>query len=176
MVKTTGLVRRIDELGRIVIPKDIRKALRLKDGESVEIFLENDNILLKKYSPLENLNVFYENYVSSLHSSLGKNVFIIDRDKIVASSGDLKKKYLNVNISSKMDEIVQNRDILIKNEKDKIFLGDNLVEEGYYVVAPIIVNGDAIGAVIILSLDKVLEEIDIKTITIAATFLGKYIE
>ena len=93
-MKTTGVVRRIDDLGRIVIPKEIRKTLRIKDGESVEIFLDSDNIVLKKYSPLEGLPDFYKDYVDSIYSEIGGNVFIVDRDVILAVSGDLKKKYL----------------------------------------------------------------------------------
>ena len=99
-MKTTGVVRRIDDLGSIVIPKEIRKTLRIKDGESVEIFLNSDNIVLKKYSPLEGLPDFYKDYVDSIYSEIGNNIVIVDRDKIVAVSGELKKKYFNKSISS----------------------------------------------------------------------------
>ena len=73
-MKTTGVVRRIDDLGRTVIPQEIRKTLRIKDGESVEIFLNSDNIVLKKYSPLEGLPDFYKDYVDSVYSEIGNNI------------------------------------------------------------------------------------------------------
>ncbi len=175
-MKTTGVVRRIDDLGRIVIPKEIRKTLRIKDGESVEIFLNSDNIVLKKYSPLQGLPSFYKDYVESIYSEIGNNIIIVDRDKIVAVSGDLKKKYLNKNISSELDEIIQNRTIVSSKTKNKVSIINEKAEDASYVIAPIITNGDAVGAVIILSFEEVIDEFIIKTGTIAAKFLGKYIE
>ena len=175
-MKTTGVVRRVDELGRIVIPKEIRKTLRLKDGESVEIFLDNNDIILKKHSPLEDLGNFYQNYVSSIQNVIGKNIFIVDRDKIVAVAGDLKKKYFEQKISSNIDQMIRASTTVIKNEEEIIYLTEELNEQAYFVLAPIIINGDAIGAVILLSIDKKIDEFEIKTITIAAKFLGKYIE
>ena len=99
-MKTTGVIRRIDDLGRIVIPKEIRKTLRIKDGESLEIYLDSDNIVLKKFSRLEGLSNFYKNYVDSVQSSIGENIMITDNEKIVAVAGTLKKKYLDHDISN----------------------------------------------------------------------------
>lgn len=175
-MKTTGVVRRIDDLGRIVIPKEIRKTLRIKDGESVEIFLDSDNIVLKKYSPLEGLPDFYKDYVDSIYSEIGGNVFIVDRDVILAVSGDLKKKYLDRRISSSLDEIIQNRVVVSSLDFTEISLSSSLEETASYVIAPIISNGDAIGAVIILSTSSKIDEFIVKTGAIAAKFLGKYIE
>lgn len=175
-MKNTGVVRRIDDLGRIVIPKEIRKTLRIKDGESLEIFLSSDNIVLKKYSPLEGLQNFYKMYAESIFSEIGNNVIVVDRDKIVAVSGDFKKKYLDKPISSTIDLIIQNRVVVFSKEKVKfeIIAGDNI--EVSYVIAPIITNGDAVGAVIIMSNSEKVDDFVIKTGTIAAKFLGKYIE
>ncbi len=175
-MKTTGVVRRIDDLGRIVIPKEIRKSLRIKDGESLEIFLDNNNIILKKYYPLNNLSDFYKNYVDSIYSSIKENIFIVDRDTIIAIAGDLKKKYLGKNISSSIDNIVQKRINITEKEMKNINLSEDLIEKCSYTISPIIANGDAIGAVMMLSLDRNLDDFDEKTISIAAKFLGKYIE
>lgn len=175
-MKSTGVVRRIDDLGRIVIPKEIRKTLRIKDGESVEIFLNSDNIVLKKYSPLEGLPDFYKDYVDSIYSEIGNNIFIVDRDKIVAASGDLKKKYLNKGISSELDGIIQNRTTSFSKDVTGISLSNEGFLDASYVIAPILSNGDAVGAVIILSVDSQIDEFIIKTGVIAAKFLGKYIE
>ena len=89
-MKATGVVRRIDDLGRIVIPKEIRKTLRIKDGEYLQFFLESDNIVLQKYSPMVGLPAFYKDYVYSVQSEIGGNVMVADREKIVA----IKLQYL----------------------------------------------------------------------------------
>ena len=174
-MKNTGVVRRIDDLGRIVIPKEIRKTLRIKDGESLEIFLNSDNIVLKKYSPLEGIQNFYKTYADSISSELGTNVLIVDRDKIVAASGDFKRKYLNKNISTTIDLMIQNRVVASYKSKVKIDIISEYFVDASYVVAPIITNGDAVGAVIIMSSDNI-DDFIIKTGVIAAKFLGKYIE
>ncbi len=175
-MKNTGVVRRIDDLGRIVIPKEIRKTLRIKDGESLEIFLNSDNIVLKKYSPLEGLQSFYKMYAESIYSEIGYNILVVDRDRIVAVSGDFKKKYLDKPISPTIDLIIQNRIVVYSKEivKISIVLGDSL--DASYVIAPIITNGDAVGAVIIMSSEDKVDDFVIKTGTIASKFLGKYIE
>ena len=175
-MKATGVVRRIDDLGRIVIPKEIRKTLRIKDGESVEIFLDDNNIVLKKYSPIEVLPDFYKEYVNAIYSEIGGNIFIVDRDKVVALAGELKKKYINKSISSSLDTIIQKRVVKFSYEKEKINLVFNTNENASYVIAPIITNGDAVGAVIILFLDDNIDDFIVKTGSIAAKFLGKYIE
>ena len=175
-MKATGVVRRIDDLGRIVIPIEIRKTLRIKDGESLEIFLDSENIVLKKFSSLESLSDFYKNYVDSIQSSIGENIFITDTEKIVAAAGDLKRVYLNENISTFIENIIKNRlEFIEKNIKNvEIVLG--VLEDCCLVVEPIIANGDAIGAVIILSKEEKLDPFCEKTAKIAAKFLGKCIE
>lgn len=175
-MKTIGVVRRIDDLGRIVIPKEIRKSLRIKDGESLEICLDSENIILKKYSELNNLGDFYKNYVDSINSYIKENIIIVDRNSIVAIAGDLKKKYVNKNISPEIDDIIQKRNIVVEKEYKDITLVINNTVKASYIIAPIIVNGDAIGAVIMLSTTRNLDDFDVKTISIASKFLGKYIE
>ena len=175
-MKTTGVIRRIDDLGRIVIPKEIRKTLRIKDGESVEIFLNSDNIVLKKYSPLSGLPDFYKDYVDSIYSEIGNSVIIVDRDKIVAVSSDLKKNYFDKIISSELDEMIQKRVVISSKAMVNISIIDGIVENVSYVIAPIISNGDVIGAVIILSFEGEIDSFSMKTGVIAAKFLGKYIE
>lgn len=175
-MKNTGVVRRIDDLGRIVIPKEIRKNLRIKDGESLEIFLNSDNIVLKKYSPMDGLPTFYRDYVDSMHSEIGNNILIVDRDRVVAASGDLKKKYQDEVISPFLEEVIQNRVVVSSKDLEKVaFIGDKEIEASY-VIAPIVSNGDAIGAVIILSTEDRIDDFIIKTGVIASKFLGKYVE
>lgn len=175
-MKNTGVVRRIDDLGRIVIPKEIRKTLRIKDGESLEFFLNSDNIVLKKYSPLEGLQNFYKIYAESIYSEIGYNIMVVDRDRIVAVSGDFKKKYLDKTISSTIDLIIQNRIVVYSKDKVKISIVPGESFEASYVIAPIITNGDAVGAVIIMSSKEKVDDFVIKTGVIASKILGKYIE
>ena len=175
-MKATGVVRRIDDLGRVVIPKEIRKTMRIKDGESLEFFLDSDNIVLKRYSPFENVESFYKSYVDSINSALENDVLIVDRDKIVAFAGALKKEYLGKTISNSIDKIIQDRTTLVKKENSDLELVTDKIIKASYVISPIIVRGDAIGAVVILSSKGRIDEFDEKTAIIAAKFLGKYIE
>ena len=175
-MKATGVVRRIDDLGRIVIPKEIRKTLRIKDGEYLQFFLESENIVLQKYSPMVGLPDFYKDYVNSIYSEIGGNVLITDREKIVAISGSLKKNYQGKRISSYLDNIIQNRIISYSLEKTNIDLINETLNNVSYVIAPIISDGDAIGSVIILSIEEEINDFIVKTGSIAAKFLGKYIE
>ena len=100
-MKTTGVVRRIDDLGRIVIPKEMRRTLRIRDGESLEIFVDEDFVALKKYSPLNDMASLAKTLADSIYSSINKNIIVTDRDKIIACSGSnsLKKKFLDKSIS-----------------------------------------------------------------------------
>ena len=104
---TTGIVRRIDELGRIVIPKEIRKNLRIKNGDNIEILVEGDSITLRKYSQIENALDMTNVYADSFYQVLKYNVIITDTDKIVAVAGNLKKKYLNAKISETSERMME---------------------------------------------------------------------
>lgn len=175
-MKATGVVRRIDDLGRIVIPKEIRKTLRITDGESVEIFLDNDNIILKKYYPLERIPSFYKKYADSIYSEIDCDIMIVDRDRIVVVSGDFKKKYLNCKISNVLEEIIKSKKNFVSKDINSICLSGNVSEKCSYIIAPIVSNCDAIGAVIIFSCIKKIDDFIIKIGSIAAKFFGKYVE
>lgn len=175
-MKTTGVVRRIDDLGRIVIPKEIRKTLRIKDGESLEIFLDSDHIVLKKYSYLENVADFYKNYVEAISSSIKESIMIVDRDKIVAASGEFKKKYFDKVISSYLENLIESRVSVTEKDFMELQITNDSTELVSYSISPIIASGDAIGAVIMLSKVHKMNDFNEKTVEIAAKFLGKYIE
>lgn len=175
-MKNTGVVRRIDDLGRIVIPKEIRRSLRIKDGESLEIFLDSDNIILKKYSSFDNLTEFYKKYVDSVNSIIKKNIIITDRDAVVAAAGEIKKEYYGKNISKFLENVIQNRENICVKELTNVEFINGVNEKASYAVAPIIVNGDSIGAVVILNVDGKLSDNEEKIVAIASKFLGKYSE
>jgi len=171
---TSGIIRRIDELGRIVIPKEIRKSLRIKNGDSLEILVEGENITLRKYSQVENLENIANLYAESFNQVLKYNVIITDTDKVVAIAGNLKKKYLGVEIGPEITRIIERRETNVTHKKSKISIVDDLFEEGYYAYAPIINNGDSIGSVIILSLVNPMLEQEEKLAMILANMLSNY--
>lgn len=174
-MKTTGVVRRIDDLGRIVIPKEIRRTLRIHDGESLEIFVDNEIITLKKYSSLNDLTDISKILVDLISKEVNKNIIITDRDRVIALSGDLKKNYTDKNISQYLEQVINDRKRIYETIKNVEFV-NNIVEKCNYVIYPIIASGDAVGAVIIMSKDSDISEIEEKIIKITAEFLGKHVE
>ncbi|MDO4368960.1 MAG: stage V sporulation T C-terminal domain-containing protein [bacterium] len=175
-MKAIGVVRRIDDLGRVVIPKEIRKTLKIKDGESVEIFVDRENIILKKYHPFGGAPDFYKDYVDAIYSELGGNIMIADRDRIVAASGELKKDCFDKPISKQLEEIIHSRSVVVCRENSNISVAENHAVDGSYVIAPVISNGDEMGAVIILFMNKIIDDFSVKTGIIASKFLEKYVE
>ena len=174
-MKTTGVVRRIDDLGRIVIPKEIRRTLRIHDGESLEIFVDNEIITLKKYSSLNELANVSKILVESINKEINKDIIITDRDNVIAASGVNKKKYMGKNISSYLENVINDRkSVRIFNERVKIV--DDVEENCNYIIYPIIANGYAVGSVIIVSLENNIIESEEKLIKIVAEFLGKHVE
>ena len=171
---STGIVRRIDELGRIVIPKEIRKNLRIRSGDNLEILVDGENITLKKYSQIENVTDMAMVYAESFYQVLKYNVIVCDTDKIVAIAGNLKKKYLNMGISDKLTSMIERRDSFVERKKNNIEISPGLIENGYYTVATIINNGDSIGLVLILSLDTPMLEQEEKLAMILANMLSNY--
>lgn len=176
-MKATGIIRRIDELGRIVIPKEIRKTLRIKEGENLEIYVDKDeNIILKKHSLIKKLNDFAQDFSDSIHSFIKHNVIITDNDTILAISGNLKKEYLNTSISLDIENKINRREEMVEQHKKKISLSEDKTIEATYAVSPIIVNGDTVGLVMILSVDDIVSEEDLRIAQIASKFLNTHLE
>ena len=173
-MSTTGIVRRIDELGRIVIPKEIRKNLRIKNGDNLEILVDGENITLKKYSHIDNLENIANIYAESFYQVLKYNVLITDTDKIVAVGGSLKKKYVNSGISEEIERMIERRDNFVERKKKNIIISPGMSEFGYYTFATIINNGDSIGSVIILSMNTPMLEQEEKLGSILANILSNY--
>ena len=184
MMKATGIVRRIDDLGRVVIPKEIRRTLRIREGDPLEIFTDREGgVILKKYSPIGELSEFSKGYAESLQQTIGNIVMICDKDSIISISGATKKEYLEKKISDELEKIIEDRKTVnFANEKEKpVALYDDEEVEGKYsaqVVSPIIAEGDAIGAVIIVSKDegKKFGDVETKLAETAASFIGKQME
>ncbi len=181
-MKATGIVRRIDDLGRVVVPKEIRRVLRIREGDPLEIFTDkNGEIILKKYSPLGELGEFAQQYVDSTAQILGCGVCVCDRDQIIAVAGIPKRELMGKSIHKELEDVINDREAILarKGEKKLVkIIGNSDVEYTGQVVQTIICEGDAIGAVIILSKegDKQLGEAEQKAAVIAANFLGRQME
>lgn len=173
-MKTTGVIRRIDELGRIVIPKEIRKNLRIKNGESLEIFVDNDDIILKKYSPIENIESVASKYADIFNQVIKHSIIITDRDRVIAIAGNLKNNYLGKEISDFCEHSIDRRDSFVERQKKNFKFVDDIVEYGYYSFSSIVNNGDALGSVIIISTDFPIVEADEKQAVILSKILSKY--
>ncbi len=150
-MKATGIVRRIDDLGRVVVPKEIRRTLRIREGDPLEIFTDRQGeIILKKYSPIGELGQFAGQYAESLSQTTGNLVCITDRDHVVAVAGNGKKD--GKPLSKQMEGIIENRADFVANKDDDSFVKitlDDTGEQCSQAVATIICQGDAIGAVVI---------------------------
>lgn len=181
MVKATGIVRRIDDLGRVVIPKEIRRTMRIREGDPLEIYTDKDGeVIFKKYSPIGELGTFAAEYTETLSRVSGHGVAICDRDVVIAISGAPKKDLLDKAISSALEEILDNRQtyratagdqkrIAVLSGSDRYFVG---------VCSPIIAGGDIIGSVIFISPEsgQQLGEVEIKLAQSASGFLSRHME
>lgn len=178
-MKATGIVRRIDDLGRVVIPKEIRRTMRIREGDPLEIYTDTDGeVIFKKYSPIGELGPYTKQYVDVLGRTTGVPVVICDRDHVIAVSGMPKKDMVGKRISPLLESYMERRSTYIFGQ-DK----DNLIvsEESpipVSVMSPIIGGGDVMGAVVLMGSDKmsVPSQTDIKLTQVAAGFLGKQME
>ena len=182
-MKATGKVRRIDDLGRVVIPKEIRRTLRIREGDPLEIFTDRDGgVILKKYSPIEELTDFSKEYCDSLQQVIGHIVLICDKDAFVSVSGASKKEYIDRKVSNELEKIMNDRKTVLLDKAGGTVIplhgDDDNVLYNSQVISPIIAEGDEIGAVIILSKeeDVGLGEVETKLVETAAAFLGKQME
>ncbi|NSL52892.1 stage V sporulation protein T [Calidifontibacillus erzurumensis] len=178
-MKATGIVRRIDDLGRVVIPKEIRRTLRIREGDPLEIFVDRDGeVILKKYSPISELSDFAKEYAEALFDSLGHTVLISDRDSFIAVAGGSKKEYLNRNIGQVVEKTMENRQVYLETTEKEVEFIDGIDEKvNSFVISPIIANGDPIGTVTIISRDgKPVGEIEQKAAETASSFLARQME
>ena len=183
-MKATGVVRRIDDLGRFEIPKEIRKTLRIKEGEPLEIFTDREGqIILKKYSPIGELSEFASGYAETLSKTTGHIACITDKDTIIAVSGGSKKEYLEQDISKELEQLMEDKEVYTSKENSNIAMpiikNENQDKKNNsQIVYPIISNGDTIGTVILMSKEpnKKMTEVEQKVVQSAATFLGSQMD
>lgn len=180
-MKATGIVRRIDDLGRVVVPKEIRRTLRIREGDPLEIFTDREGeIILKKYSPIGEMGSFAKQYAESLAQVSGHTAIIADRDQFIAVTGGYKN-LLGKSLSKELENKLEGRETILASKGDRSFVPvteETYEEYEHEAITPIICEGDVIGAVILLendSKDK-MNEVEQKLIQAAAAFLGRQME
>ena len=179
-MKATGIVRRIDDLGRVVIPKEIRRTLRIREGDPLEIFVDREGeVILKKYSPIGELGDFAQEYADSLSHSTGHIAIITDRDAVVAVAGAPRKQWIDREVTPDIERAMETRRAFILPKGREGGRGEG---EGWEftasVVAPIIAEGDPIGAVVLGTTEPNAEmgQLELKLAETAAGFLAKQME
>ena len=178
-MKATGIVRRIDDLGRVVIPKEIRRTMRIREGDPLEIYTDREGeVIFKKYSPIGELASFASQYVDTLNKICSMSVVVTDRDVVISSAGVPKKEYNDKKLSEDYESIMDGRSLYSYNN-NKIILCDGA--SGYVKYAmPIISEGDIIGSVACITNDENVSidthSTEAKLIQTAASFLGRQFE
>lgn len=168
-MKSTGVIRRIDELGRIVIPKEIRRNLGIRDGENVEIFTENDCIVLKKYNRMVSSLDLAKSLSEIIYNDFNYKIIITNNEYVIASSG-VNEDILNKNIPVEVLNIIEERETVKKDNYElKI---DEIVLKGNFIFIPIISLNDSIGLVIMYSSEELKDEYTIGKL-IASIFARK---
>ena len=180
-MKATGIVRRIDDLGRVVVPKEIRRTLRIREGDPLEIFTDKEGeIILKKYSPIGELSAFAKQYAESLSQMLGCLAGICDMDQVVAAAGNGKKALQDEDITRELGEFLKERKTQNAKAGEKRYVPVVSKTEPYSqeVISPILCAGDVIGAVLLLNMDQkdLFEEREICLAEYTAKVLGKQME
>ena len=177
-MKATGIVRRIDDLGRVVIPKEIRRTMRIREGDPLEIFTDRDGeVIFKKYSPIGELSDFAAQICDSLHRSTDAIAAVCDRDSIIAVSGASKRDFIDKRVSPALERIMESRGSIRYDGTEPIHVIDG--DERYYVsvASPILSEGDILGCVIFVSQKASAgSDIEFKLAQTVASFLGKQME
>ena len=157
-MKSTGVIRRIDELGRIVIPKEIRRNLKIRDGENMEIFIETDSIILKKYSKIEDSIEFAKRLCLILNNLTDNSIIITDRDHVISAKGNETEGLENEIISKELISVIDNRETYFSPKEDTIRITKDKSLTGYFAVVPIVISTDSIGLVLIYNKESIITE------------------
>ncbi|MDD7739753.1 MAG: stage V sporulation T C-terminal domain-containing protein [Fusicatenibacter sp.] len=180
-MKATGIVRRIDDLGRVVVPKEIRRTMRIREGQAMEIFTGREGeIVLKKYSPIEELTECASQYAKAMAQVVGHLVCISDHEQIVAACGPDQKHYQGKPISEEMEKVIIARTAVSARPGEREYipiLGED-TKKTSQVIVPILSAGDAIGAVMVIAKtpESILGEQEKKLAQVAAAYLGQQME
>ena len=181
-MKATGIVRRIDDLGRVVIPKEIRRTMRIREGDPLEIYTDREGeVIFKKYSPIGELAAFAAEYAETLYKTCSLSVIICDRDAVIATAGISKKEYTDKPLSDELEKLIETRNLFVWREGDSMISPISTGTAHFVRCAmPILAEGDIVGCVVSLgnAEDKrsISAEVETKLIQTAAGFLGRQLE
>lgn len=178
-MKATGIVRRIDDLGRVVIPKEIRRTMRIREGDPLEIYTEKDGeVIFKKYSPMGEWSDSAAQICESLYKTAGCFTAVTDRDSYIAVCGTPRRELIEKHISSDLEQLMEARKIYLRKDNDqKLTMSDESDKFIVEVAAPIISEGDVMGCVVMFSEgDRTLGELEYKLSQTVAGFLGRQME
>lgn len=186
-MKATGIVRRIDDLGRVVIPKEIRRTMRIREGDPLEIYTDREGeVIFKKYSPIGELAGFAAQYAETLHKTCALSVVICDRDAVIACSGVPRREYSDKPLSDELENIINGRSLYVWHEgEEKLPVLSSSGEAAHFIscAMPILSEGDIIGCVVSVQSSEggrgagvPTGDVEVKLIQTAAGFLGKQLE
>lgn len=178
-MQDTGIVRRIDELGRVVIPKELRKTLRIREGDPLEIYTNKDELIFKKYSPISTINDYAEAVADGIEEVIEKTCIITDNDAVIYVSGK-RKDAVGKNISGDLEKILRDRKSLVLNKSDggnivSVIKGEDMRAENQIIVPIVSVSGDCYGSVLVYDTDKDarFSANDVRFAKLGAAFLSK---
>ena len=183
-MKATGIVRRIDDLGRVVIPKEIRRTMRIREGDPLEIYTDREGeVIFKKYSPMGELGTFAAEYAETLRMTSSMPIFVCDRDAVIAVAGASRKEYMDKKLSIGLEKIIETRSLYVReNGKEPVAITDEGGSHYISCAMPILSEGDLVGCVIsgwqydTPTADKLASDIEAKLIQTAGMFLGRQME
>lgn len=175
-MRTTGVIRRIDELGRVVIPKEIRRTMRLRVGEQMEIFVGDDGLVLKKFSGIGNIAELAEEYADALHEVSGCSVLFVDTEKVVSVSGDNKAMYEGKTFSRAVERLLQERSVRTLGVTETVSIIGEENRSRTQVFSPIICGGDMMGGIILLSENNSIPESGYKLTEVATKFFRNLLQ
>ncbi len=183
-MKATGIVRRIDDLGRVVIPKEIRRTMRIREGDPLEIYTDREGeVIFKKYSPIGELAAFAGQYADTLYKTCGLSVVITDRDAVIAVAGASKRDFLDKQITAETERVMESRDFYeYRAGEERIAVTDDGMSWYIHMAMPIVTGGDIVGCVCSLANgseaaeDAPSADVEQKLIQTAALFLSHQIE
>lgn len=174
MMKATGIVRRIDDLGRVVIPKEIRRTMKIREGEPMEIFTDvGGSVIFRKYSPAGEQSTLAANLCDALHKTCGRPFIICDRDTVIAASAGVRRELDGKPVSAALDAAMQTRQM--KKDPECVPVSDGVSAETS-VLVPVIAGGDLCGCAAFLRADAPVTDIEIKMAQAAAILFARQME
>ena len=175
-MKAIGVVRRIDDLGRIVIPKELRKTMRIKEGDSLEIFIEGaDKVVLRKYSPVQNINEIVNEFVLGLYEATKSDIIITDNEQIIAVAGSIPKELIGKKLSTYYCDRIKNRSTQVVEKPNNFEITDNFKINRPTIFKTISVYGDILGSVVIIC-NNTVTDIERSLVDFSTSFFNKYLE